>query len=782
MSNLFLRIGTDKDYVSTLDIGNIEINFSLKDVNNYGGKNSSFTKPITVKRTKESDKVFQGLHNIGIVSSEFDISKKTYAEIVENGITIFKGYLRVTEITPNDYKIILFSIDTTLFTKLGEKWIKGNFSESDDIYFTENLNTHVTDPSVIREYLRRGTPTDGKTIFYPIVDYSDYLSNPETINNLYPIMPAVPVALLFDRIIKQNGFTYTLSEDISTLINKMFIPLNSDEINTNYNYGKYYPYITIDTSLTIAPEYTGSFVYQSKLINSPAYAVPGWNISRRDASVATSIGYDYYVGCPSSYYQEGLKLPIGNITLDVSLTMVCSSINRSVDVNLYKYNFNGTIDEYKLGTVNADISVGGLSYLNKSISIENQQEAKLWLSTVPTDNEYAKSTTYKSRVVVYPYLLLNPNSTIKLTLNKTYFDKKSVDINDLLPRKYKQKDFINDILTMTNSYVNVSNDSLDIKSYTEYYRNFNIKNWSSKIDSDSIYFESVKNNFPASIKLTYSDDGEKYNGDFKSKFDVNFGTGIINNDSEFATGETVIQISSPTAAEKELNKSYEPTPPDVFSFIFNDVSIKEIDNKYSIRIENSTGYINLNRPYGDTLPEEEIRVICNDRWTAYPLSWVSISPNTFIGESFLKIVVSPNGRTYNNYPARSGWVYFKNNQNQIVGQILFSQVARYYSGGGSTQSDINLKTNISSFNAMDIINKIEPKKYNWNSKAEAFKNEQVTHYGVIAQDIEKILPDIVDSREEFKRVDYIQLIPILIQAIKEQQVEINNLKNHLNII
>ena len=50
--------------------------------------------------------------------------------------------------------------------------------------------------------------------------------------------------------------------------------------------------------------------------------------------------------------------------------------------------------------------------------------------------------------------------------------------------------------------------------------------------------------------------------------------------------------------------------------------------------------------------------------------------------------------------------------------------------------------------------------------------------GVIAQEIEKVLPEVVTTRENgFKAVRYEKIIPLLIEAIKELKQEIDSLKN-----
>jgi hypothetical protein len=48
--------------------------------------------------------------------------------------------------------------------------------------------------------------------------------------------------------------------------------------------------------------------------------------------------------------------------------------------------------------------------------------------------------------------------------------------------------------------------------------------------------------------------------------------------------------------------------------------------------------------------------------------------------------------------------------------------------------------------------------------------------GVLAQDIEKVLPELVSERNGVKCVNYQGLVPVLINALKELQAEINRLK------
>ncbi|HZJ99674.1 MAG TPA: tail fiber domain-containing protein, partial [Tissierellaceae bacterium] len=98
-----------------------------------------------------------------------------------------------------------------------------------------------------------------------------------------------------------------------------------------------------------------------------------------------------------------------------------------------------------------------------------------------------------------------------------------------------------------------------------------------------------------------------------------------------------------------------------------------------------------------------------------------------------------------------------------------------------SSSDVRLKQNIKPIeNALDIISKLNPVTFNWNSKAiELNKNKDSDriNYGVIAQEMEKVLPELVHQTNNYKSVDYPQLIMILAKGIQELRLEMEELKN-----
>lgn len=89
----------------------------------------------------------------------------------------------------------------------------------------------------------------------------------------------------------------------------------------------------------------------------------------------------------------------------------------------------------------------------------------------------------------------------------------------------------------------------------------------------------------------------------------------------------------------------------------------------------------------------------------------------------------------------------------------------------NSTSDINLKENIKEIdNALDLVSKMRGVKYTW-------KNNNKSGVGVIAQEIEKILPEVVSNRDEYMTVSYGNIVGVLVEAIKEQQQQINQLNS-----
>lgn len=108
----------------------------------------------------------------------------------------------------------------------------------------------------------------------------------------------------------------------------------------------------------------------------------------------------------------------------------------------------------------------------------------------------------------------------------------------------------------------------------------------------------------------------------------------------------------------------------------------------------------------------------------------------------------------------------------------------YYTGDWFESSDARFKKNVQPMRGgLDVVMKLQPKTYDMKRDEYPSMNfPQGTQFGFIAQDVEKVTPELVaqaplpeeankpeGDKTEYKMVNYIGLIPVLTQAIQEQQ-------------
>jgi len=90
-------------------------------------------------------------------------------------------------------------------------------------------------------------------------------------------------------------------------------------------------------------------------------------------------------------------------------------------------------------------------------------------------------------------------------------------------------------------------------------------------------------------------------------------------------------------------------------------------------------------------------------------------------------------------------------------------------------SDKRLKDNIEPIeDPLEKMDKIGGYTFIWNDKQSTYEGKDV---GVIAQEIEEVLPEVVTTRGSgYKAVKYEKIVPLLIESIKELKQEVDEIK------
>lgn len=157
----------------------------------------------------------------------------------------------------------------------------------------------------------------------------------------------------------------------------------------------------------------------------------------------------------------------------------------------------------------------------------------------------------------------------------------------------------------------------------------------------------------------------------------------------------------------------------------------------------------------------------------------------------------------------ASWIYGIDNSDGD--SFKFDTAANFTDGGGTAElkistsgdvsakgdviayagSDIRMKDNIIDIsNPLNKIKQIRGVEFDWNEKGPSWTRDRqfgnpsgsLHDVGVIAQEIQKVLPEAVVKRENSKMlaVDYKKIVPLLIEGIKEQQTMIDDLQDQIN--
>lgn len=158
--------------------------------------------------------------------------------------------------------------------------------------------------------------------------------------------------------------------------------------------------------------------------------------------------------------------------------------------------------------------------------------------------------------------------------------------------------------------------------------------------------------------------------------------------------------------------------------------------------------------------------------------------NVFIGDSAGYSETGSNRLYIDNSPTTSPLIYgdFENNSIVINGNLSDNSLGYhlYVNGraGGdyvwNSLSDLRLKKNINTINgALGKVMELRGVNFEWKDTNSPEKGLRI---GFIAQEVEKIIPEVINREGEFYSMQYEPITALLVEAIKEQQKQIEELK------
>jgi len=111
-----------------------------------------------------------------------------------------------------------------------------------------------------------------------------------------------------------------------------------------------------------------------------------------------------------------------------------------------------------------------------------------------------------------------------------------------------------------------------------------------------------------------------------------------------------------------------------------------------------------------------------------------------------------------------------------IKQDLYVDGSLHVYGSIYNPSDAKLKENIEVISSEQIDNLFNLNPINFSYKNDRGKSK---HFGLLAQDVEKVFPELVKNDKDYKSVNYQELLPIMLAKMKQMQLEIDELKQQL---
>jgi len=493
-----------------LDIST-QFTYAIDDVADFGTKNTSFSKTISIPSTSTNNKIFGFVFDMANdneynpdltnVNYNFNASQSAKCVIFIDKIQIFKGVIRILEIIVTNgiaqYQCAVFGELGGFITELGNKRLEDlDFSAYNHTWNTTNIQASWN-------------TINGSGYYYPLIDYG----NVSTIKDDFKVStfrPALYAKEYIDKIFEGTNYTYT-SDFINTAFFKtLIIPNNSQGIfgtNDQFILG------TISTSTNILNSNTPT----ARNVDLPFSTTTLLNFTE-------NAGKSIFTYTSSTKSIRALATITGTFQTDAASTITAS---------LY---INGVVVQQQV--INTFSANNPFTFtFDYTGEISNTNIVKINISVPITANTYIVNVTYAN----FSFKQLSAQLAT-VAYNGT------VAINNNLPKGVFQKDFFLSICKMFNLYVyedNLNEKLLYIKPFIDFYDNGseNSLDWSNKIDTlQSMSIKPMSQLNARYYSYKYATDNDYYNDNYLKKYGIGYGDNIYDTNYDFIKDTASSQI------------------------------------------------------------------------------------------------------------------------------------------------------------------------------------------------------------------------------------------------
>lgn len=525
------------------------LNFSVGDIRDISKRSGTFSKTIVLAGTDNNNKLLNHYYDVNIEAGTFDVAKLTKCQVVQNNVVILdNALLQLVNVNKQqltdayeqivNYEVIIKDTKAELFTAM-------NSAELNDLDFSD-LDHYQTTAGIVASF--SNTVVGGYKYVLP------YSTTGTNNYHMRQMKPAIYAKLYFDRIFSNAGFSYSWSELGLANFDKLLIPYNGDENAVDWNDYK----VTAEKVFTTAQAQStnGTFTYFSNFITSWTETLDDQNIFNPTTGVYIAPTDTDPLASQSYEFRF-------NITYRLKYENYSASPVRPFQ-NLSFSPTNGTFNF--IPYLNANLN--GVAGTNANLTTIQVNDY------IPSGTTY--STTYANAVITSPTSVITtgdllkvklgilnyvPNLTVRWATSALVASRVDVNIdiiniemsivpnsntpviggflnmNEYVPQKIKQSDFIKSIFLMYNLFADVDPaypNNIILRHRDEYYDSGTEKDWTQKLAKDREqnleFLPDVSNK---RLILTYKQDTDDPNVLYQQSTDEIYGQQEYIFDSEY---------------------------------------------------------------------------------------------------------------------------------------------------------------------------------------------------------------------------------------------------------
>ncbi len=566
----------------------IELTKQISDVIDPSQIKTNVSKSILLPLTKKNLIIFGFPNRFDNQFLTFNYSKKYNYVLLDGGVILQKGYVKVSEIN-SGIVCNLFSEEAEFFNKLGEKKVI-------DLEFNElNKLSHKLDKDFLNKNLLAPFNSDNEPIhnvirYVPmlqgtyinnfdskLVEVEEYQSEGETkytkelsyeydefnvgeVKDWIELRsvnqkPAIFYNAIIKQILKENG--YTLHSDFCVdsnpywkdilILTKKYSLEKSDEVSDEVSELSKKGNIYYKDNITNTPEYSGISSIDDTLGIVNGEYIDLSNVGEIEFTI--DLQFETFIRFNNETNQN-----INYVTFTSSPLLLDVGINQNIALFQDKSYATINLSKYKLTKKSDSLHYVSDELGNTVFNVNFKLKCKSYGEFVNELPIYLFSNLQQGLPVALHMIggAINYENITSMTVNFNKFNinvrkitgkiiDNIVDISRLFSAELSQRDIITEYIKLFGLYLTVNDKDVYIQSRNNYFGNKNIIDWTSKVNLDEDISITPLMYDKKYLEFGYKDSTStnflKY---FKNKYNKNYGSQIIDTGYEFNNEKNVV--------------------------------------------------------------------------------------------------------------------------------------------------------------------------------------------------------------------------------------------------